>query len=247
MGGYSQVLYQQELTRVALAYEQPDFTFDRFVIITGQDFPLVSNREMIRRYETEPQRLWIKGLNKTLYHKSAHKSFTVYHFCRDWSISHRQCKRVLMFAVRKLMTLIPIRKKPYIAYPDGTRWDVWQASGYMSLTHDAVAYILHQLDTNTILTRYFRYSYVPEEFVIPTILFNSPFSDHAAVYEHKRYDGLISISALEHFEYTSAIKVFTEADYDELTFCSKMFARKLETGKSDELMDMIDKNVLNKQ
>lgn len=241
MGGYSQVLYQKALLTAAFAAETPNVKFDRFVVITGQDYPLMANSEIVRLYEEHPKRLWIKGLNKTLHHKESHSQFTLYHFCRDWKFKNPKVKQAFSFSARQIMRILPFRKKPYIVWNDGTRWDVWQSSSYLSLTHDAARFVLEYITNNTI-EKYFKYSFVPEEKVIPTIIFNSPFRKHAFVYEKQQYDGLITLSCLEHFYYNKFIKTYTEADYEELVHCGKMFARKLETGKSDKLMDMLDEH-----
>ena len=37
--------------------------------------------------------------------------------------------------------------------------------------------------------KYFRFSFVPEEMVIPTIIFNSPYKANATIYKKGVYDG----------------------------------------------------------
>ena len=123
--------------------------------------------------------------------------------------------------------------------PDGERWHVWQSSSYMCLTADLARYVLRQMTDNKALMKYFKYAFVPEEMVIPTIIFNSPWRDRCTVYPKKRYEGLQSLSAIIYFEYGRAIKVFSLDDYDELMASGKMFARKFATGTSDTLMEKL--------
>lgn len=239
-GGYSQVQYQIELFNSAIRDEQTYGKYDRFVLITGQDYPLMSNADMVRMYETEKEKLFVRGLNKTLHHKKAYWQFTKYHFFRDTRFRNPRVKQLLSFTARLLFTILPIRKPPYLICDDGTKWDVWQASSYMSLTHQCVEYICSHMEQNKNISKYFRYSFVPEEKVVPTIIFNSSFKQYAEVSNFKEYRGLIFLSCLEEFEYGKSIKIYTEEDYDSLVQSGKLFCRKVETKISDKLMDMLD-------
>lgn len=89
---------------------------------------------------------------------------------------------------------------------------------------------------------YFRYSFAPDEMVIPTIIFNSPYKENASVYPYNRYDGLKSLSAITYFNYGKAIQVFKLEDYAELKRSGKMFARKFESGISDSLIEKLNNN-----
>lgn len=62
-GGLSQVKYQVEMLRTALAYEKGHPSFNRFVIITGQDYPLMSNEAIIKEYQNNPNKIYMTGIN----------------------------------------------------------------------------------------------------------------------------------------------------------------------------------------
>lgn len=241
-GGDSQVLYQFELFKTALEDEARTGQYDRFVLMTAQDYPLMSNADMVRMYEQDRNKLYMRGLDKTLYHKESYGQFTKYHFLRDTKFRNPKLKQFFSFTSRMLFTILPIRKPPYIKNDDGTRWNIWQSSSYMSLTHECVEYICNMMEKNKRIGHYFKYSFVPEEKLIPTIIFNSPFKLYAEVSRYKEYRGLISLSALEEFVYDKFIKVYTADDYDSLINSGKMFCRKVETGVSDKLMDMLDEH-----
>ena len=90
---------------------------------------------------------------------------------------------------------------------------------------------------------YFRHSFIPEELVIPTILFHSPYREGCEEVEGG-YLELEDLSALTYFHYGEKVSEFRLEDYDELIASGKMFARKMRTGVSDTLMDRI--NALNR-
>ena len=236
-GGYSQVLYQKELLRAAFAKEK-QFHIDRFVLITAQDYPLVSNDKMIEFYLSNPHKQILKGLDKTEYHKEAYEQFTLYHFLRDTKFRSPRIKQMFSFVARVLLRILPFRKNPYVVF-DKQKWHIWQASSYMSLTRDCARYVFEMMNNKKICD-YFKYSFVPEEKVIPTIVFNSQFKNEAMISEYKEYRGLIELSALEEFYYGKSIKVYTEDDFEYLISTGKFFCRKVETNTSDKLMKLLD-------
>ena len=237
-GGFNQVKYQLEMLKTCI---ESGKRFDRIFILTGQDYPIRSNAEIESELNNNPRKEYITGLNISNLRKPSklrHK-ITLYHFFRDLEGITYKVKKIFSGGSRLLMRLLPIRKKPYIMV-DGKRWDIWQASGYMCLTWDCACYVLHEMEHNKKMMQYFRYSFVPEEMVIPTIIFNSPYKKNASVYPYNQYDGLKSLSAITYFNYGKSIQVFKLEDYDELKNSGKMFARKFESGTSDSLMDKLD-------
>lgn len=215
--------------------------FDRIFILTGQDYPLWSNAQIETELRNNPHKEYITGLDISKLRKPSklQSKIILYHFFRDMEGVPYKIKKVFSGSSRLLMRLLPIRKKPYIIV-DEKQWDIWQASGYMCLTWDCACHVLHEMEHNKKLMHYFRYSFAPDEMVIPTIIFNSPFKKNASVYPYNRYDGLKSLSAITYFNYGKSIQVFKLEDYDELKNSGKMFARKFESGTSDSLMDRLD-------
>lgn len=240
-GGYSQVLYQKELLRCALSFEEKGIIFDKFVILTGQDYPLMSNHELVEFFSNSNRPFMIgENLTKDCDDAKYMERITQYHYLRDIHVRNQKVKQMFTFGARILMRLLPFRKTPF-AIVNGKRWDVYYASAMVAFSHKAASVVYKELKGNTDLEKYFRTCYAPDELVIPTIVFNSSLKDHAALLPSWKR-GLIRVSALEQFDYGQSIKVYTEKDYDELINCGKPFARKLETGKSDKLMDMLDKH-----
>lgn len=238
-GGANQVLYQKEMLRCALAFQTGDFKFDRFVIMTGQDYPLMSNLDLCKLF-SDPNRKFMIGenLTKDCHDEKYMERITLYHFLRDIHVRNVKLKQFFSYSARKIMRLLPIRKGKWFMVR-GKRWDVYYASSYMDLSNEAATLIYDELCNNKALYRYFRFSNTPEETVIPTIVFNTKLSKKATLLPSWKR-GLIRVSNLEQFDYGKSIKIYTEDDYEELINCRKPFARKLETGKSDKLMDLLD-------
>lgn len=69
---------------------------------------------------------------------------------------------------------------------------------------------------------------------------NSPFAQKT-LYRNQEFIGqLVDLRNLHYFEYPSVIKVFTEEDYILLQERDELYCRKVNTGESTSLLDMID-------
>ncbi len=235
-GGFNQVRYQQELLRSCLNY---NISFDRIFILTGQDYPLISNDEINKELSENFKKEYIKGLNISNIGNppKIKNKLVLYHFFRDLKTSYK-FKKVLSGISRIIMTILPIRKKTYLTI-DNAKWSVYQASAMMCITYDLARYVFDKLNDKRIVN-YFKYSFAPDEMVIPTRIFNSPYRVNCSLYEKDSYDGLKTLSAITYFNYGKEIQTFTLDDYNELKHSGKMFARKFATGISDSLMDKLD-------
>lgn len=238
-GGFNQVRYQQELLKTCI---QSNIEFDRVFILTGQDYPLISNQEINQELRNHPLNEYIIGLDisKVTYPSKIRTRFTIYHYFRDMKHCPYKIKKIFSGASRKLMTILPIRKKNYILI-NNQRWHIYLSSSYMCISFKLSKYIYNELSSNAKLISYFKYSFVPEEMVIPTIVFNSSFKSHCILYNQNTYNGLKNLSAITYFNYGKEIQTFTLDNYEELKNSGKMFARKFTTGISDSLMDKLDK------
>ncbi|MDE5739945.1 MAG: conjugal transfer protein, partial [Bacteroidaceae bacterium] len=86
------------------------------------------------------------------------------------------------------------------------------------------------------IRRYFVDSFGQAETLIQTIAFNSPQWASRCLLHQGEYPGLVALTPLHYIVYDPVIKVMDETDYDTLMDSGKMFARKLLSGKSDQLV-----------
>lgn len=237
-GGWTQVLYQKELLKTALSTH---LDFNRIFIISGQDYPIKSNKYIKKELEHNPDRIYMKAIDysEPTISKNNQQDYRLYHFFRDSPINNYFVKHALIYVSRNILKLLPIRKKrlPNIY---GYQTHIYKSSGYMGLTLECARYVLKELESNKSLIRFFKYSFVPEEFVIPTIIFNSRYKQYAQLIKGN-YEGLKYLSGLTYFNYGREIQVFKNKDYEELKSTDLFFVRKFQTGISDLLMDRLDK------
>ncbi|MEE1093176.1 MAG: beta-1,6-N-acetylglucosaminyltransferase, partial [Prevotella sp.] len=238
-GGWNQVRYQMLFLQEAF---EKNIEIERLFIITGQDYPLWSNRDIAEACGNSPNKVWMIGQNLTQIEGFSYmkKFLRIPHLWRDVDFKSNRLRRYITGLQRALFLLIcPNVRCDYLVV-SGKIWDIWQSSGYFSCNKEVGLYILNVLRKEKKIVGYFKYSFVPEEMVIPTIIFNSVYQCEAQIVSDNKYRGLSTLAALHKFIYTKSIKVFAVEDYKELKKSNKMFIRKVETGISDSLVDRIE-------
>ena len=235
-GGFNQVMYQRALLRACVLSGTP---FEKVFIISAQDYPLIPITAIKSELEKSPDREYLMGLNLSDPALPAEKRdrICLYHFGRDIKVRSYKLKMICSGGLRILMRLLPFRKKPYIEVGD-RKWSVYMSSSYLCITSGLAKFILNEMENNKAVMDYFRYSFVPEEMVIPTIVYNSEYAPRTLGEMHQ-YKGLVSLSAITQFWYGRQIKILDENDYNQLVRCHKMFARKFQTGQSETLMERL--------
>lgn len=237
-GGWNQVKYQELFLKEALEFP---IRIDRILILTGMDYPLWSNDRIHHYFEQNPEIIMMKGINLTRLQKPSPMSnlLRIKHIGRDWAIKLNLLWKVETKLFRIIATILPFRRKNFLVI-NNEQWDIWQASGYFSVNREQAEYILQTLKESAII-QYFKFCFVPEEMTIPTIIFNSKYKKNAQALPDTIYRGLTTLAALHIFEYGKAIKIYTENDFQTITQSGKMFARKLCTGYSEKLIELLNK------
>lgn len=235
-GGWAQVEYQKELLAAVL---RSGVAYDRVVCLSGQDYPLWPNKKIHRYFDEHRETEFIMGMNLTRSNNRQQRSKIVqYHFFRDLKWNNLWWKYKFIVISRNLMKLLPIRKQP-VTRINNKEADVFFGSDYWAITLPCARYVYEKLCTEKEMIRYFKTSFIPSELCIQTLVFNSPFANHALHYDGE-YIGLYALTPLHHIVYGKSIKTMTLADWPELKQSGKMFCRKAVSGTSDALVELIE-------
>lgn len=235
-GDITQVYYQIELLRTCL---ESGMEFDRICTLSGLDYPIQpdccfrrlltedpekefiqgidlngQNETICNQYQTWRPQIWIKGLNE------------------QTNLRLRKGLRLLLHGFG--------RRKELSVMVNGKKWHVFKGSDWWCITPKLARYMLHTIESQPEIIRYFRTAFAPSELIWQTITFNSPFAEKAMLAKGK-YISLAALTPLHHIVYHPVIKIFTEKDWQELMDSGKPFCRKTITGLSDTLMDRIDR------
>lgn len=189
-------------------------------LMSGQDYPLKTNDELYT-YLTD-------NLNKSFiaYERVDHgwwehavSRYRFYHFT-DFKLMGRY---VLQKITNKLM---PRRKFPLDLTLYGSTNSSW-----WTLSAEAAQYLIDFIKDNSKLKRFMRFTWGADEFLITTIIMNSPFKDS------------VINDNLRHIDWSSGgahPKIFARNDWNDLANTNKYFARKFDIHIDKDILDLID-------
>jgi len=237
-GGYS--LFTAILKMYKYAFKKSIYC--RYVNLSGLDYPIKAN-DVIYKTLIDDTKEFIIGspLFKNGYHKVSNK----YYFDINGKIKIKLLGFAQLIKLKFFNSLV-IKKRinpgPYPAlYIKNDYYPVFFSCTWLGLSDNFIEYFLNIMNKNKKIKRYFKYSYVPDELLIATIFFNSPFKDKALGFitdESLHYN---NYPALHYLNYEPVIEVYDEYSYDKIINSKKLFVRKVTSEKSTKLIEMIDK------
>lgn len=199
---------------------------DYFHLISGHDYPCQSvqkfdsffemnNGKSFMHFDTEEQHEAWKQRNEKRY--------------SQWNLVDMKINRVVRKISLKLLNTYFVKRIPMELYA-GWNWFSW---------HRKVAeYCMNYLEEHPTYLESFRYSYCCDEVIFHTILHK-----HINALNIDKYNALRYIDWFPQREYTSLPLVLDERDYNEIKSNGSFFCRKVFLGKSDKLLDLLDKDI----
>lgn len=234
-GSFMQVKYQMALIRAAMMYGRD---FDYLFSISGLDYPLWSNDKIYQFVKDNKGREFLYATCLATKDRAKTVLYREYRFLNNHSWKYGTLKSKFRVALRHIVKAIGIRK-PLTVELDGKESPLYKGGSWWGISSALAKKVLAIYDNDEAFVHYFMTSFGPDETFVHTIAMNTEFSSQCTFLEDA--DELEDLSPLTYIEYGKEIKVFTEQDYDTLMKSNKMFCRKTITGKSDKLLDMIDK------
>ena len=194
--------------------------YDFLSLMSGQDYPIKSPTTFYQELENNTGRNFIDYEVDGNWWKHAITRIHKYHFTNFgfWG------KYKIQFF---LNSLLPNRKfpLPFDLY-GGPR------AMCMTVTSECAAYLVKFVESNKKLRRFIRFTWGPDEFVIPTLIMNSKFKE-TVVNDNFYY-----------IDWTKGgpnPKILNVEDYDLLISSDKFMARKFDYTQDHAILDMLDK------
>ncbi|GJE40465.1 beta-1,6-N-acetylglucosaminyltransferase [Methylobacterium persicinum] len=169
---FSQVESTLRAFRTALAHT--DGSCSHFVVLSGADYPIATNDEILERFAAHPRHEFIRRFDLLS--------------CGD----HRQRQRVLGWHFRELADRFTWQRKPLFVFETLLRFlpkrvpkNLVFASGsnWIALTRDCAKYCVDYSERHPELAKLMRTSFATDEIYFHTIVHNSKFAEQAGPLE----------------------------------------------------------------
>ena len=240
-GTMLQVEYMMKLLQAAVDYP---LKFDRIFSLSGQDYPVWSNDQITDFLSSLDHEELLQGIciDSEVVEEKQRELYQVARPIVSLGFLPEKLNLKLSVLARKLLKGMGHRKELYFVDNQGQVLSLYKGSDYWCITEDLARYVLEKYHTDKTVRKYFSDSFAPSETLIHTLAFNSPqFSQHCIRYRGE-YPGLARLTPLHFIDYQPLIHILTEKDYQRILDSGKMFIRKAQTGPSDTLMDMLDRD-----
>ncbi len=220
-GSHNSILAEIELLRTA-----NNLDCDYYMLISGQDLPIVSN-EAIRTFVEQnycdyiehhklPIGYWNRsgGMDRLTYYWDTKKN----------GIVSNIITKPLFWLLRKIQKILNIKRK--------VAFDVYGGCNWFNLKKESVEYILSFVDHNVAFTKRFKFTRSADELFIQTVLM---------AFDYSKRDEIVS----KHFRYfdwqtgPTYPRILTMEDYDKFINSGNLFARKFDENVDPEVIQRI--------
>lgn len=235
-GSINEVEYQMELVRAALECGEQ---FERLITISGMDYPVWSKEQIVQFFEQDREKEYLTAIDVSFpWRMSAiyqQYFFWVHKPGSGWKF---YVTRALGRTLRLLGVKKPLRRK----IGDKT-YKLYKGAAWWAITPELAKVILHEWDTNEELKDWLKWCMCPAELFAQTVAFNDESWKEKCIEHRGKKWGLPLLTPLTYIEWRGRglIVELDEAYYDRIIQSGKMFCRKIVSGKSDALVEMIKK------
>ncbi|SEB09126.1 beta-1,6-N-acetylglucosaminyltransferase [Pedobacter hartonius] len=199
--------------------------YDFINLLSGQDYPITSPQHI---YDFLNQHMGKNFISYDASHnsewwKTATDRYEKYHFT-DLSFKGK------FFAEKVLNMVMPARK-----FPEYTEMYGGNKSTWWTISAECAAYLNEKFNNSPQLIEFLKYCWGTDEFVIPTLIMNSPFKDQV-VNDNLRY--------IDWSEGNANPKVFDLSEFENIRNSKMLFARKFDLSHDQNILNKIDQELL---
>lgn len=243
-GGFNAVIATLRLLDTAVRSGKH---YDRYVILQNLDYPLKSWREIHDFFEKTRDIEFIRAcrIAESRDWHFAEKYKIIEKFDDDFYLSSHSRTEKLWHNGLKFARSIPHLGFNGIIH-DGRDFPLYYGAAQWAITHECARYILDFARKHQKFNAVMRHIKFPDEEYFHTIVHNSDYFRSRCLYgDEPVRRWLVNWRNLHYFEYPGEIVTFTEKDYDKLAGREELYVRKVRTGISDKLMNMLDEHAEN--
>lgn len=218
-GGYSILQATFCMLEDALNY----CDYDRVVLLTGLDYPIKPDQYIEDFFKCHAKEEYVLAGVVT-----GNKYEYLYHYdCRDSRVLHK-----FFDIITPIRKRLGIKRKDSILL-DGKKCNLYGKAPKWALSGECAKYLLDFYKRNKKVNRHFQLMFAPDDYYVSTVLFNSPYKE--------RINNEFNLFKIKWLPDDKGAKILDEEDYAELVECPQLYAKKFQSGYSEELQKMLDK------
>lgn len=217
-GGFNSVRATIHTMELALRYP-----CDRYMLLQGADYPIVSNDEIDRFFTRYKDIEFIKGRNVSVSKRKGDYMKCCGYYMFDLPRRKFTLKSIIAHGFSIFNRFgIKYRRGYYLDKKNKQRYDVFWGWAQFSVTRKCAEYIVDWYHTHPEFNKFFSHRFPPDELYFCSVVWNSPFKEHTNQYIG---DGDFNLT---YFEYGAAIRIFH--DWKEIEHVDRnryLFIRKV--------------------
>lgn len=236
--GFSQV--ESTLRSLEAAISNTDERCTHIVIISGADYPIASNEEILQFFAERPSTQFIRRFDLMTCGDS-HQIWRVkgWYF-REWA-DRFTWKRKPLFLIERILRLFPRQLPKNIRFATGSNW--------IALTRDCAAFCVGKARSDFDLIKLFKPVFGPDEIFFHTLVENSQFARQSTPIEPyvdmTKSGGPFAFGNVHALTPNVPITTADEARAILAKRNGKLFTRKLSSDRSHAALDIFDEAALN--
>jgi len=194
--------------------------YDFISAFTGQDYPIKSTEFIYDYYcrHLDSSFFTLEEVNSEWFNRCENR-YTTYHMT------------YYNFRGRYLIQRMLQKSLPKRIFPSYTTVYGGPRASWWTLSSECAKHVVDVLSTNKKLIKFAKHTWAPDEFLIPTIVMNSPFRDKV-ILDSGRY--------IDWSNGGSNPKILTIDDYGDLCKSDKLYARKFDFNVDTTILDQLD-------
>jgi hypothetical protein len=222
-GGYSQILAVHYLLKKAF-----EKRYDRYILISGQDLPIKSNKQ-IKDFFKDNKAEYIDIGKRVNEDENQEIMERLTKYWPNWF--HRGKNMALKMLFRLQYSLYMIYS---ILRPRPVDYEFYKGANWFNITHTCVEQILHYLESNPKYLSRYKWTHCADELFYQTIIL--------------QLNGIEIVNdCLRYIDWNSIEfpKILRREDFLKIMNSNNLFARKFDVNSDDKVIDMIFEKVIN--
>ncbi len=214
--------------------------YDRFVFLTGQDYPLMSNKQIVTEFCNNPDVEYIMAYKISTSTIPTDKNKVLKKWYFENPFNNRFLRRCWYSFTYRVLTRLSNRGTTTVPL-NGECVESYFGQMLSAFTRKGAELLLSVFENDKEYNKVMKHVHASVEHYWHTIIFNSPLrmktiqnGEEHEITEHFGW------APLHYHTYIDDTSVFYAADFDVLINSGYMFCRKVMSDKSKELLDKID-------